>query len=135
MWSSALRLHRVLVKACFARFSVREKLFSHILIIDNNNEVDLAQVQWKASLYGVKLEGEKLGKREELTGTRKAEEKGAFSWAFRFPVPTHPVVSFLATSYEGKKSHLLFIYLHFHNLKTQCNTRLNISCSCFILLY
>lgn len=50
-----------------------------MLIIDNNNEVDLAQVQWKASLYGVKLEGEKLGKREELTGTRKAEEKGVFS--------------------------------------------------------
>lgn len=78
MWSSAFRLHRVLVKACFAHFSVREKLFPHILIIDNNNEVDLAQVQWKASLWG-KLEGKKLVKRAELTGMRKAEEKGAFS--------------------------------------------------------
>ena len=51
MWSSAFRLHRVLVKASFALFSVREKLLSYILIIDNNNEVDLAQVQWKASLF------------------------------------------------------------------------------------
>lgn len=78
MWPSAFRLHRVLVKACFARFSVREKLFSHILIIDNNNEVDLAQVQWKASLWG-KTRRKKLGKRAEPTGMRKAEEKEAFS--------------------------------------------------------
>ena len=30
-------------------------------------------------LFGVKLEGKKLGKRAELTGMRKSEEKGAFS--------------------------------------------------------